>query len=124
MPEKKNPYDLAMERCTRLSSTLIDIKNIAFTDGCTDALLIINDWLRKVETIQRQIPKVKNLVEFKGYRFAVVDPTTGAVRTASYDEAMRLMMGFYPREEGSALNIVRKHNREEAANLGESTSSS
>lgn len=54
--------------------------------------------------IQEKIPKLCALRDFKGYKFAVFDEGSDTPRPASYDESMRLIMGY---KSGNVLDILK-----------------
>ncbi len=56
------------------------------------------------DIIQEKIPKICTLRDFKGYKFAVFDEGSDTPRPASYDESMRLIMGY---KSGNVLDILR-----------------
>jgi len=96
-----------------------DIEDIA--DIASEAVVVINELimrykdddnlaselevLRRYATILQEKPaKLAKLRDFRGYKFAVVDETTGDVRTATHDEALRLIMDY---KHGSVIDIYR-----------------
>lgn len=54
--------------------------------------------------IQEKIPKLCALRDFKGYKFAVFDEGSNTPRPASYEESMRLIMGY---KNGNILDLLR-----------------
>lgn len=55
--------------------------------------------------IQEKIPKLCKLRDFIGYKFAVFDEGSTEPRPASYDEGMRLIMGY---QKGNVLDIMKQ----------------
>ena len=56
--------------------------------------------------------RVENLIalrDFRGYKFGIIDPSTGEVRKATTDEAQRLIMEFPPVEAGNILQIMKRY---------------
>lgn len=49
------------------------------------------------------------LRDFRGYKFAVIDPTTGEVRKASREEAERIALHFPPAGAGNVMDILKKY---------------
>lgn len=55
--------------------------------------------------IQGKIPKLCKLRDFIGYKFAVFDEGSTEPRPATYDEGMRLIMGY---QRGNVLDIMKQ----------------
>lgn len=55
--------------------------------------------------IQGKISKLCKLRDFIGYKFAVFDEGSTEPRPASYDESMRLIMGY---QRGNVLDIMKQ----------------
>lgn len=56
------------------------------------------------EAISIKIPRLCNLRDFKGYKFAIIDEKTGEPRHATKDEALRLIMDYKP---GNVIDIYK-----------------
>ena len=58
---------------------------------------------------KKRSTQCEELLEFRGYKFAIIDPITKEVRPATYDEGMRIIMDYPPKEAGSIIQIMQRY---------------
>lgn len=82
---------------------------------------LISRYTGKNDTLVRELRHLRNVAnelyrksmnlckvrDFRGYKFAIIDPNTGEVRNATKDEAYRIMMG-YPRGDVSIMDMLQE----------------
>lgn len=56
------------------------------------------------DIISSKLRKVGKFLEFEGYRFCIIDPSSGNIREATHDESVRMIMGY---KRGNVLEIMR-----------------
>lgn len=96
-----------------LRDALDEVINIATTlseqtenDTVKTTLSVI---IKDAKTGQKRANNCEELLNFKGYRFAVIDPITKEVRPATYDEGMRIIMDYPPKETGGITDIIQRY---------------
>ena len=84
-------------------------------------LELITRYTGKNDILVRELRHLKNVAnelyrtsinlckvrDFRGYKFAIIDKDTGEIRTATKDEAYRIMMG-YPRGDVSVMDMLQE----------------
>lgn len=98
-----------------------DLEELAEFGSQAETLCIelIGRYTGKNDTLVRELRHLRNVAnelyrksmnlckvrDFRGYKFAIIDPQTGEFRNATKDEAYRIMMG-YPREDVSIMDML------------------
>lgn len=107
MPRPKNPSTITQECINYCDEILSRLEEL--TPSGND---IIKEEITQVETyiniVKQKLPKLRRLVDFKAYSFAIIDQE-GKVRVATMDEARRAIMQ-YPQRGGNIVEIIRKVN--------------
>lgn len=75
-------------------------------DTVKTALSVI---IKDAEAGKTRSSRCEELLEFRGYKFAIIDPITKEIRPATYDEGMRLIMDYPPREAGGFVDLIQRH---------------
>ena len=111
-----------------LRDTLDEVVSIATTlseqtenDTVKTALSVI---IKDAKAGQKRANNCEELLNFKGYRFAIIDPITKEVRPATYDEGMRLIMDYPPKEFGGIVQIMERYKNFTTAHNGQEPDSS
>lgn len=96
-----------------LRDTLDEVISIATTlseqtenDTVKTALSVI---IKDANVGKKRSSQCEELLDFRGYKFAVIDPITKEIRPATYDEGMRLIMDYPPSEFGGITQIMQRY---------------
>lgn len=101
--KRRNDIEDIQESATELLSLIQEIaEHYTDMDDVYGELRVLANY---AHIIAEKAPKICRLRDFKGYKFAVIDPETGEPRKATKDEALRLIMDY---KTGSFLDIYKE----------------
>ena len=75
--------------------------------------------IKDAEAGKKRTSRCEELLDFRGYKFAIIDPTTGEIRPATYDEGMRIIMDYPPAEFGGITQIMQRYKNFTTAHNGQ-----
>ena len=92
-----------IQACAEELIELIDTVATGYDGDVLEELRIMR---RYASIVAEKAPKTARLRDFKGYKFAIICETNpNEPRVATYDEAMRLIMGY---QKGNVIDIYRE----------------
>ena len=103
----------ALDEVTAIATTLNEQTE---NDTVKTALSVI---IKDAEAGKKRTSRCEELLEFRGYKFAIIDPTTGEIRPATYDEGMRIIMDYPPKEFGGITQIMERYKNFTKAHNGQ-----
>lgn len=106
MKPKRTSLETVQEVAQELADLLQEL--IDNEDDRTSKAMLLSMHKATKTTIDRAEGLI-TLRDFRGYKFAVIDPTTGEVRKASREEAERIALHFPPAGAGGAVEILKKY---------------
>lgn len=103
----------ALEEVISIATTLNEQTE---NDTVKTALSVI---IKDAEAGTKRSSRCEELLEFRGYKFAIIDPVTKEVRPATYDEGMRIIMDYPPAEFGGITQIMERYKNYTKAHDGQ-----
>lgn len=105
------PKRTTLEDAQQAAEDLADILETLAQDYDANSVekSMLKDMHGQVIAMAHRCESLATLRDFRGYKFAIIDPKTQEVRNATHEEAQRLILGFPPVEAGGIIGILNQY---------------